>query len=170
MLGLNGLPRFSSPLFSNPKFDRVTDDRFFLWIDSQDKYFNSEKVQSLLASTGALSVEEVREDDSPSEVPADYLRHHCWDFGHLDSRCDRAQHAHAKSGESRLHVFFDMDFQPSRHTQSPTAMFADGRVQRPPVPGTVARGELGATGSVYLGLRPFQVRKHRFQPGGCQAG
>lgn len=155
MLGLNGLPRFSSPLFSNPKFDRVTDDRFFLWIDSQDKYFNSEKVQSLLASTGALSVEEVREDDSPSEVPKPII--FAIIAGILVTLIPGAivlNMRNAKSGESRLHVFFDMDFQPSRHTQSPTAMFADGRVQRPPVPGTVARGELGATDPYTLGYDP----------------
>ncbi|MEM8733754.1 MAG: DUF3341 domain-containing protein, partial [Planctomycetota bacterium] len=60
MLGLNGLPKFSNPVFTNPRFDRATDDRFFLWIDASDKYFNSDKVRSLLGETGALEVEEVR--------------------------------------------------------------------------------------------------------------
>ena len=54
MLGLNGLPKFSNPMFTNPKFDRATDDRFFLWVDSRDKYFNTEKVKSLLDSTEAF--------------------------------------------------------------------------------------------------------------------
>ena len=30
MLALNGLPRFSNPVFTNAKFDRATNDRFFL--------------------------------------------------------------------------------------------------------------------------------------------
>lgn len=42
----------------------------------------------------------------------------------------------------RLHVVPDMDQQPKFKAQSPNAMFADGRAMRPPVGGTVARGEL----------------------------
>ncbi len=155
MLGLNGLPRFSNPVFANPKFDRTTDDRFFLWIDSRDKYFNSEKVKHLLGETGALTVEEVREDDSSTEVPRPIL------FAiaalilvtlipgaiFLNMRL-------SKSGDSRFHVFFDMDFQPNKHTQSKTTIFADGRVQRPPVEGTVARGELGLSDPYSLGYDP----------------
>jgi hypothetical protein len=29
MWALNGLPKFSNPVFTDPRFDRVTDDRFF---------------------------------------------------------------------------------------------------------------------------------------------
>lgn len=158
MLALNGLPRFNNPVFTNPKFDRSTDDRFFLWIDSRDKYFNSDKVQSLLASTGALSVEEVREDDSPSEVPKVII------FGivamilvTLIPGAIVLNMRNARSGESRFHVFFDMDFQPSKHTQSRTTNFADGRVQRPPVEGTIARGDLGLSDPYVLGYDPEQT-------------
>ncbi|MCA9130555.1 MAG: DUF3341 domain-containing protein, partial [Planctomycetales bacterium] len=155
MLGLNGLPKFNNPLFTNPKFDRATDDRFFLWVDSRDKYFNSEKVKSLLAETGAVSVEEVREDDSPSEVPrgiiyaivALILLTLVPGGLVLNMR-------NAKSGQPRFHVFFDMDFQPKRKAQTATAMFEDGRVQRLPVPGTVARGEAGLTDSYLFGYEP----------------
>jgi hypothetical protein len=94
MLGLNGLPRFSNPVFSNPKFDRTTDDRFFLWIDSRDKYFNSDKVKALLSSTGAKSVEEVREDDSSERgSQANTVCHRSDDPHHLDPRIDHPQHA-----------------------------------------------------------------------------
>jgi len=155
MLGLNGLPRFSNPVFSNPKFDRTTDDRFFLWIDSRDKYFNSDKVKTLLASTGAKTVDEVREDDSPTEVPKPIL------FAivamilvTLIPGAIVLNMRNAKSESPRLHVFFDMDFMPSKHTQSKTTIFADGRVQRPPVPGTVARGELGLSDPYTLGYDP----------------
>lgn len=158
MLALNGLPRFNNPVFTNPKFDRSTDDRFFLWIDSRDKYFNSDKVHSLLTSTGALSVEEVREDDSPSEVPKVIV------FSivamilvTLIPGAIVLNMRNAKSGQSRFHVFFDMDFQPSKHTQSRTTNFADGRVQRPPVPGTIARGDLGLSEAYILGYDPDQT-------------
>ena len=41
MLALNGLPRFSNPLFTDPRFDRATDDRFFLYIDAKDERFDA---------------------------------------------------------------------------------------------------------------------------------
>lgn len=155
MLGLNGLPRFSNPLFANPKFDRATDDRFFLWVDSRDKYFNSESVKSLLQATSPLSVDEVREDDSPAEIPKGL-------YGAIASlilltvvplalvwniRVDR-------SGSPRWHVFFDMDFQPFRKSQKETTHFADGRTDRRPVPGTVARGGYAENDPYYLGYTP----------------
>jgi mono/diheme cytochrome c family protein len=60
----------------------------------------------------------------------------------------------AKSGSARWHVFFDMDFQPKKKPQTTTTLFADNRVQRPPVPGTIARGELELTDPFYLGYDP----------------
>ena len=155
MLGLNGLPKFSNPVFTNPKFDRATDDRFFLWIDSKDKYFNAEKVKSLLAETGAVEVEEVKEDDSPTQVPRAILIV----IGTLIAitlipGAIILNMRNSKSSQSRFQVFFDMDYQPKRKTQTPTTHFADGRVQRPPVPGTVAVGELAAADPYYLGYTP----------------
>jgi mono/diheme cytochrome c family protein len=156
MLGLNGLPRFSNPVFTNPKFDRTTDDRFFLWIDSRDKYFNSDKVKTLLASSGAKTVDEVREDDSPTEVPKPILfAIVAMILATLIPGAVILNMRNAKSESPRLHVFFDMDFMPSKHTQSKTTIFADGRVQRPPVPGTVARGELGLSDPYTLGYVPI---------------
>lgn len=155
MLGLNGLPRFSNPVFSNPRFDRTTDDRFFLWIDSRDKYFNSDKVKSLLSSSGALTVEEVREDDSPTEVPKPILfAIIAFILATLIPGAIVLNMRNAKSESPRLHVFFDMDFQPSKHAQASTTIFDDGRVQRPPVAGTVARGELGVSDPYSLGYDP----------------
>jgi mono/diheme cytochrome c family protein len=109
----------------------------------------------LLASTGAKTVEEVREDDSPTEVPKPIV------FAivamilvTLIPGALILNMRNAKSESPRLHVFFDMDFMPSKHTQSKTTIFADGRVQRPPVPGTVARGELGLSDPYTLGYDP----------------
>ncbi|MFK7734960.1 MAG: quinol:electron acceptor oxidoreductase subunit ActD [Pirellulaceae bacterium] len=158
MLGLNGLPRFSNPVFTNPKFDRATDDRFFLWIDSRDKYFNSDKVRSLLGETGALEVEEVKEDDSPSEVPKKLIIAILTGIAaSLIPGAIILNMRNSKSSQSRFQVFFDMDFQPKRKTQTATTIFADGRVQQPPVPGTVAFGDLDAGDSYYLGYDPDKV-------------
>ena len=38
-------------------------------------------------------------------------------------------------------IFWDMDFQPKFKAQAPNPLFADGRAMRPPVQGSVARGE-----------------------------
>jgi mono/diheme cytochrome c family protein len=158
MLGLNGLPRFSNPMFTNPKFDRATDDRFFLWVDSRDKYFNTEKVKGLLESTGPLSVDEVREDESPADIPRGILTTiFALILVTLIPGAVVLRMRAAKSEDPRLHVFFDMDFQPKKKSQQTTTIFPDGRTQRMPVPGTVARGELDLADPYYLGYDPDQT-------------
>lgn len=46
------------------------------------------------------------------------------------------------SDKRRIHLIQDMDNQPKFRAQHPSAIFADERAMRPPVPNTVARGEL----------------------------
>lgn len=46
------------------------------------------------------------------------------------------------SSSPRVHIFQDMDEQPKYGAQDFTAIFQDHRAMRPPVAGTVARGEL----------------------------
>lgn len=45
------------------------------------------------------------------------------------------------SKKPRLHGWKDMDIQPMHNKQGESELFPDGRLMRPPVPGTVARGE-----------------------------
>jgi len=45
------------------------------------------------------------------------------------------------STRPRLQIIPDMDSQPKFKTQKANSLFADGRAMRPPVPGTIARGE-----------------------------
>ncbi|MGE0710870.1 MAG: cytochrome c [Planctomycetota bacterium] len=45
------------------------------------------------------------------------------------------------SEKPKLHGWRDMDNQPRYEAQGGCSLFADGRAMRPPVPGTVARGE-----------------------------
>ncbi len=155
MILLNGLPKFSNPVFTNPRFDRATDDRFFLWVDSRDKYFNSDKVKALLESTHPSSLEVVREDESSDHIPS-FL----WKtiaaivlIGLIPGSMVLRMRA-ANSEDPRWHVFFDMDFQPKKKYQQTTSLFADGRASRPPVAGTMARGDLGSTDFYELGYTP----------------
>ncbi len=155
MILLNGLPKFSNPVFTNPRFDRATDDRFFLWVDSRDKYFNSDKVKALLESTHPASLEVVREDDSSDHIPSIV-----WKtiaavvlIGLIPGSAVLRMRA-ANSESPRWHVFFDMDFQPKKKYQQTSSLFADGRASRAPVVGTVARGDLGSSDPYQLGYTP----------------
>jgi len=57
MLGLNRLPMHYHPLFRSKVFDRVTDDAFFISIESWDPRFDSSATGKWLESLGARSVE-----------------------------------------------------------------------------------------------------------------
>jgi Protein of unknown function (DUF3341) len=57
MLGLNRLPMHYHPLFRSKVFERVTDDAFFISIESWDPRFDPSGTRTLLESLGARSVE-----------------------------------------------------------------------------------------------------------------
>jgi hypothetical protein len=59
MLVLNGLPRPHHPIFDAPEIERATDDRFVLFIESEDPLFNASETREFLKGTGAVSVQEV---------------------------------------------------------------------------------------------------------------
>ena len=57
MLGLNKLPMHYHPLFRSKVFERVSDDAFFISIESWDPRFDASATGKLLESLGARSVE-----------------------------------------------------------------------------------------------------------------
>ena len=57
MLGLNQLPMHYHPLFRSRHFEQVTDDAFFISIESWDPRFDASATGKLLESLGARSVE-----------------------------------------------------------------------------------------------------------------
>ncbi len=59
MLALNGLPMHYHPLFQSERFDRATDDKFFISIEAKDSKFDAVKTADLLRSIGANHVEEI---------------------------------------------------------------------------------------------------------------
>lgn len=61
MLALNRLPKPYNPLFNVKNFAGVTDDKFFLYIESEDSKYESEQATALLKKLGALDVEAVPE-------------------------------------------------------------------------------------------------------------
>jgi len=61
MLGLNRLPLLYNPLFKSARFRRVTNDKFFIWIDETDARFNETGTEEFLKSAGAVSVERIED-------------------------------------------------------------------------------------------------------------
>jgi hypothetical protein len=57
MLAFNGLPRLEHPLFGSRRFDRASDDRFFISIEAADPKFDAEKTVEFLRGLGATHVE-----------------------------------------------------------------------------------------------------------------
>jgi hypothetical protein len=56
---MNGLPKPYHPAFASRAFGRVTDDKFFIMIESSDPKFDLNTTSALLKSTGASLVEEL---------------------------------------------------------------------------------------------------------------
>ncbi len=56
------------------------------------------------------------------------------------------------SPRTRIHLIADMDNQPKFRAQHANALFADGRAMRPPIWGTVARGQLNEDDHYYRGI------------------
>jgi len=61
MFGLNRLPQLYHWAFHSKRFERVTDDRFFITIDAEDPKFNVEKTGALLEKTHPAHIEKVEE-------------------------------------------------------------------------------------------------------------
>jgi hypothetical protein len=59
MIALNKLPRFHHPVFASESFKKVTDNGFFISIESTDEKFDLEKTRSFLKSIGAENLEVV---------------------------------------------------------------------------------------------------------------
>ena len=58
----------------------------------------------------------------------------------------------ARTSQPRIHVFPDMDNQDRFKSQQVNRLFADTRAMRPPVEGTVARGQLQEDDHLYRGI------------------
>lgn len=61
MLGLNKLPMLYHPLFRSERFRRVTNDRFFVVIDSSDPKFDEIQTAELLRTLQPISLERVED-------------------------------------------------------------------------------------------------------------
>jgi hypothetical protein len=60
MLHLNRLPRHHHPLFRSKRFEQVTDDKFFVSVESDDPRYDARETTALLEELGASHVETVK--------------------------------------------------------------------------------------------------------------
>jgi mono/diheme cytochrome c family protein len=152
MLALNGLPKLFQPLFRSKRFRRVTSDRFFLMIQADDDKFSLDETSGALTSAGATHVEQCMADAQSGSFPK-------WVGMVLLTLAVVAmlpplliaRARVTKSEKPRWHTFIDMDYQPKFKAQTTSTLFADGRADRLPVPGTVARGDLRINDPLYRG-------------------
>ena len=154
MWALNGLPRFSNPMFTDPRFDRATDDRFFLYVDAGDERFDSKSVENLFNETGGEHIQSVLDDDSSAKIPKPIYV--VWGLVASLSILPLLVVLRMRvtnSSSPRFHVFYDMDFSPAKDAQQGSSLFSDGRAMRPDVPGTVARGEAEQDLDFMTGIR-----------------
>lgn len=61
MLVLNGLPMPYHPVFNEPRFQSMSQDRFFLCIETKDARFDEDQIRAFLTSLNPVSVVEVPE-------------------------------------------------------------------------------------------------------------
>ncbi|AIE85551.1 DUF3341 domain-containing protein [Fimbriimonas ginsengisoli] len=61
MMALNRLPKPYHSIFNTPGFERATQDRFFLAIESRDKQYDAEGTRQFLQGLNPLTLNEVME-------------------------------------------------------------------------------------------------------------
>ncbi len=62
MFGLNKLPRHHHPIFASERFERASDDRFFVSIEVDDPKYDEKKTRKLLEEAHATHIEVVEEE------------------------------------------------------------------------------------------------------------
>ncbi len=153
MLALNRLPQFSNPVFTDPRFDRATDDRFFLLVEASDPKYDKAGIAKLFGDFGSSHVSDIYHDTSSAHIPKPFFI--ALGLLLLVSTLPPliiARMRVTNSDSPRYHVFYEMDFSPAKDSQVTSTLFADGRSMRPDVPGTVAVGQFDEAIDFYTGI------------------
>jgi mono/diheme cytochrome c family protein len=149
----NDLPRWFHPLLRKPRFARATNDRFFVSIEARDPQFDAQRTAEFLKRLHPASVELVEMPQESTSLPPVVKR------GLVVLTCAALvppamiyNARHEPSSEPPINLVPDMDDQSKFRAQGETTLFADGRMSRPPVAGTVARGELREDAAYWTGM------------------
>ena len=128
---LNRLPRLHHPLFDYEPFNRVTNDAFFLVIESTDPNFQRPKLENSLkelAAQKSLSFTRMIKNFLIAFILLTIITIALLGF--------QGQHREATG----IEFFGDMKRQDKVKFQKPSSFFADGRGARPPVDGAIPMG------------------------------
>ncbi len=153
MLAMNNLPSWANPLLASQRFRRVTSDRFFLTIAARDPQFDEQRTHALLSGLGGVAVERIEEATGGTKLPPAFrIAGIVLAALALLPPLLIAKARLSTSTEPRIQPVQDMGNQPKYIAQQKNPVFADGRAQRPSVPGTVARGDPQEDPHFYQGL------------------
>ena len=152
VLVLNLLPQFWHWVFAGRAFQQATTDGFFISIEATDPKFDAAETPKFLESLRPLAVELCYDTAARRELPSALY----WSVAvlvvlSLLPPLLIARYRAVPKSLPRIHPILDMDLQPKYLPQGASPLFADGRAMRPPVPGTVAQGQLDADDHFYRG-------------------
>jgi mono/diheme cytochrome c family protein len=124
-------------------------------VDASDAKFTAGETRSQLESLGASGVEECREPADSGRLPRIVFvgLAVCASLALIPPLWIARVRA-TTSEAPRLHGFRDMDFQPKFKSQTTTTLLPDGSAMRPPVAGTIARGQLREDDRLHRGVKP----------------
>jgi hypothetical protein len=63
MIGLNKLPQPHHPIFSTPRFDRASQDAFFLSVEARDEKFDPVEVRKILEQTAPENISLINQEE-----------------------------------------------------------------------------------------------------------
>lgn len=153
----NDLPRWFHPLHHKPRFARATNDRFFVAIEASDPQFDERRTADFLRGIGGGAVETVAMPAGSAKLPSGLGRAivvvSC---AALIPPAMIYNARHEPSQDPPINLVPDMDDQARFRAQGETSLFADGRMSRSPVEGTVARGDLREDAAYWTGMQGDQ--------------
>lgn len=154
MLMRNNLALFAQPLLRSSRFQQLaTTDGFFIAIEAADPKFSEARTRQLLESLGAVHIERVEQiPEEPLRSPWAKRAAIVTTVAALIPPVLIAKAWVSRTETPRIHIIQDMDNQEKYKAQAAMPLFADGRAMRPPVTGTVARGELRLDDHLYRGI------------------
>jgi mono/diheme cytochrome c family protein len=153
-LALGKLPELYNPLFTNARFRRVTNDRFFIYVESRDPGFDQAELEAIFTAAHATAIETLLHDDRVfNHLPKGFVG--ATAVAVVLSLVPLALIARARETTSelpRIHVLpDDMDSQYKFKPQTANWFFSDGRAMRQPPESTVPREDMTNDSTFYTG-------------------
>ncbi len=151
VLALNGLPRFTHPLFAVDRFGQATTNGFFLFVEATDGKFDRPACRRLFEQLGAVAVEEV-----PALPHQPMPRAVYWSVALLTVAAfipplAVAWHRAVPKRQPRIHPVLDMDFQPKLKPQMQSVLRAGRAATAVQPSGTVGGDQLYDDDRLYRG-------------------